>query len=148
MLLAEAGFSEVRIGLETADPGLQAGTGGKVDRSSFEKAVALLSRAGFNGRSICVYALAGLPLQRAVEVKETVDYIAGFGLRVSLAHYSPIPHTPLFEANRLSARYPVLEEPLFQNNALFPFAWEGFTEEELSELKRYVREKNALLAPR
>jgi radical SAM superfamily enzyme YgiQ (UPF0313 family) len=145
LLLKEAGFPEVRIGLETADANVQRETGGKIDRHGFEKAVAFLKRAGFEGASIVVYVLAGLPFQRASDVRKTVDYVAGLGLRVSLAEYSPIPHTPLFEAYHSSARYPVAQEPLFQNNALFPFAWEGFTEEELNELKAYVRERNALL---
>ena len=145
-LLREAGFPEVRIGLETADAKLQIETGGKIDRHGFEKAAGFLKRAGFEGASIIVYVLAGLPFQRGSDVKKTVDYVAGLGLRVSLADYSPIPHTPLFDAHHNSARYPIEEEPLFQNNALFPFAWEGFTEEELNELKAYVRERNACLS--
>jgi radical SAM superfamily enzyme YgiQ (UPF0313 family) len=145
MLLKEAGFPEVRIGLETADAKLQKETGGKIDRHGFEKAVAFLKRAGFEGASIGVYILAGLPFQRGSDVRKSIDYVAGLGLRVSLADYSPIPHTPLFEAYHASARYPVAEEPLFQNNALFPFAWEGFTVEELNELKAYVRQRNRLL---
>ena len=145
VLLREAGFLEVRVGLETADAKLQKETGGKIDRHGFEKAVGFLKRAGFEGASICVYVLAGLPLQRGSDVRKTVDYVAGLGLRVSLAGYSPIPHTPLFDAHHHSARYPIAEEPLFQNNALFPFAWEGFTEDELNELKAYVRQRNALL---
>lgn len=145
MMLREAGFLEVRLGLETADAKLQKETGGKTDSRGFEKAVASLKRAGFEDGSICVYVLAGLPFQQASEVKNSIDYVANLGLRVSLAQYSPIPHTPLFEAYHTMARYPVADEPLFQNNALFPFAWEGFTEEELNELKAGVRERNALL---
>ena len=143
--LKDAGFLEVRLGLETADAKLQKETGGKTDRRGFEKAVASLKRAGFEGRSICVYVMAGLPFQRGSDVRSSVDYVADLGLRVSVAQYSPIPHTPLFEAYHSLARYPVAEEPLFQNNALFPFAWEGFTEEELNELKAHVRERNASL---
>ncbi len=145
LLLKEAGFSEVRIGLETQDPTLQIATGGKVDQRTFEEAIRLLRDAGFDGHSVCVYVLAGLPLQGAEEVRQTVDYVAGLGVRASLAHYSPIPHTPLFERYCGSARYPIAQEPFFQNNALFPFAWEGFTEDEINELKRYVRERNVLL---
>ena len=145
LLLVAAGFSEVRLGLETVDPKVQRATGGKIDRRAFEKAVRFLRQAGFDGSAICVYVLAGLPLQEGSDVRNTVDYVSGLGLRVSLAHYSPIPHTPLYEAHRALARYPIAEEPLFQNNALFPFAWEGFTEQELDELKAYVRAKNRLL---
>ena len=145
LLLKGAGFPEVRLGLETADPKLQEATGGKTDRHRFERAVGFLKRAGFEGASICAYVLAGLPFQRGSDVRKTVDYVSGLGLRVSLADYSPIPHTALFERHHASARYPVADEPPFQNNALFPFAWEGFTEAELNELKAYVRERNASL---
>ena len=145
LLLVGAGFSEVRLGLETVDPKVQRATGGKIDRRAFEKAVCFLRQAGLDGSAICVYVLAGLPLQGGSDVRNTVDYVSGLGLRVSLAHYSPIPHTPLYDAHRALARYPIAEDPLFQNNALFPFAWEGFTEQELDELKAHVRAKNRLL---
>ena len=145
LLLKAAGFLEVRLGLETADAKLQKETGGKIDRHGFENAVVFLKRAGFEGASICVYVLVGLPFQRGSAVRKTIDYVAELGVRVSLAQYSPIPHTSLFETYHKLARYPVADEPLFQNNTLFPFAWEGFTEEGLNELKKYVREKNHLL---
>jgi radical SAM superfamily enzyme YgiQ (UPF0313 family) len=145
VLLRGAGFTEVRLGLETADPGLQRATGGKIDRHAFERAVSFLRQAGFQGGEICVYVLAGLPFQEGSDVKHTVDYVSGLGLRVSLAPYSPIPHTPLYEAHHALARYPIASEPLLQNNALLPFAWEGFTERDMNELKAYAREKNRAL---
>jgi hypothetical protein len=36
-----------------------------------------------------------------------------------------------------------VEEPLFQNNSLFPFAWEEFSEADLDDLKAYVRSVNS-----
>ena len=142
VLLRGAGFREVRLGLETIDPAAQAATGGKVDTKTFERAVRALSMAGFLPEEIRAYVLAGLPLQRWERVKGTVDYAAALGIRVSLAEYTPIPHTEMFDRYHRLARYPIAEEPLFQNNALFPFAWEGFTEEDLDRLKAYVRERN------
>lgn len=142
-LLKRAGFREVRIGLETIDPETMTATGGKVSRDTFERAVALLREAGFDGASVKAYVLAGLPSQRWEEVERAVDYAAGLGVHVSLAEYTPIPHTPMVEANLSLARYPITEEPLFQNNALFPFAWEGFTESDMNGLKAHVRKRNA-----
>jgi radical SAM superfamily enzyme len=133
----------VRLGLETIDPSTQKATGGKVSTHAFETAVDLLYRAGFPTRAIRAYVLAGLPLQRHEDVRKAVDYVSELGIRVSLNAYTPIPHTRMFEKYRSLARYPVADEPLFQNNALFPFAWEGFTEEHLQELKLHVRERNA-----
>ncbi len=142
-LLKRARFEEVRLGLETSDPLRQRATGGKVDGRAFEIAVKCLLDAGFRGNAVHAYVLAGLPLQRWEEVVETVDYAAGFGIKVDLAQYTPIPHTRMFQQYQHLARYPIAEEPLFQNNALFPFAWEGFTDDDMNRVKAYVRERNA-----
>jgi radical SAM superfamily enzyme YgiQ (UPF0313 family) len=142
-LLLSARFREVRLGLETIDPSTQKATGGKVSAQTFRTAVHLLSRAGFPRSAIRTYVLAGLPLQRHEDVRDAIDYAFDLGVAVSLALYTPIPHTPMFDAYQHLARYPIADEPLFQNNALFPFAWEGFTEEDLNGLKAYVRERNA-----
>ena len=45
----------------------------------------------------------------------------------------------MFEKYGHLARYPIAQDALFQNNALFPFAWKGFTEERLVFLKRYAK---------
>lgn len=139
-LLFEAGFKEVRIGLESADPIFQKSTGGKVDRKVFERAVDALTEAGFRGETIIPYVLAGLPQQRWRDVKASIDYAAGLGLQAYIAEYTPIPHTPLFEEFHALARYPIGEEPMYQNNALLPFAWEGFTEKDMLYLKAYAKE--------
>ncbi|MGA3173103.1 MAG: radical SAM protein [Syntrophorhabdales bacterium] len=144
-LLRDARFREVRLGLETADPLKQKQTGGKVTRQGFARAVDLLYRAGFPAGSIRAYVLAGLPLQPHEEVRETVDFASDLGVAVDLATYAPIPHTEMFEKYAPLARYPIADEPLFQNNALFPFAWEGFTEADLDELKSCVRARNAAI---
>ena len=44
------------------------------------------------------------------------------------------------------SRYPLAEEPLFQNNSLFPMEWEGFSARDLSAIKNEVREINRRLA--
>ncbi|OPY66612.1 MAG: B12 binding domain protein [Syntrophorhabdaceae bacterium PtaU1.Bin034] len=142
ILLKKAHFQEVRLGLETIDPVAQEATGGKVTAGSFEPALRHLLNAGFPRKVIQAYVLTGLPLQKWEDVKKTIDYAASLGIKVNLAEYTPIPHTEMFEKYHTFARYPISEEPMFQNNALFPFAWEGFTEENLDEMKAYAREKN------
>jgi radical SAM superfamily enzyme YgiQ (UPF0313 family) len=142
-LLLAAGFKEVRIGLETTNPLVQKSTGGKVDLKTFERALRFLSKAGFSLDAVGVYILSGLPAQPWEDVKESIDYLADYGARVHIAEYTPIPHTPMFEQSKSLARYPITEDPLYQNNALFPFAWEGFTEDDLLFLKRYAREKSS-----
>lgn len=144
-LLRKAGFKEVRLGFESSDPDLQARTGGKVRTEDLERAVSRLVAAGFGTGEIVVYVLSGLPGQRHESVTATIDYLARLGVGIHLAQFSPIPHTRLFMQFREKARYP-LDEPMFQNNALFPFEWEGFTEEDLNLVKERVREHNSRLS--
>lgn len=139
LLLRHAGFQEVRIGLETSDATIQKSTGGKVNSKIFLKAVNSLKKAGFSNNNIFVYILAGLPFQKFEDVKRTIDFVLSSGCTPYLAEYTPIPHTVLFEKYATFSRYPILEDPLFQNNALFPFAWEGFTENDLLCLKHYKK---------
>lgn len=138
-LLRTAGFREVRMGLESADPLVQQSTGGKVDLARFEQSVSSLLKGGFKNDEVVAYILAGLPNQRWEEVKRSVDYVLGLGIQPYIAEYTPIPHTRLFVEYAHCARFPVSEDPIYQNNALFPFAWEGFTEKDLEYLKLYTR---------
>lgn len=140
-LLARSGFREVRIGLESVNPVVQANTGGKVTGAAFESALKSLKRAGYTREEISVYILAGLPGQPWQEVRQAIDYVKALEATPYIAEYTPIPHTPMFERFKDSARFPVADDAIYQNNALFPYAWEGFTEEDLNYLKRYARER-------
>jgi radical SAM superfamily enzyme YgiQ (UPF0313 family) len=126
-LLLRAGFKTIRLGFETSDEAAQAGTGGKVDNQTFRRAVANLKRAGYDGRQVGVYLLAGLPGQRVEEVVESIAYVREAGARPMIAEYSPIPGTTLFEEARRVSRYDLEREPLFHNNSLLPCLWDGFT---------------------
>jgi len=147
MLLKGAGFQEVRLGFETADRDLQKRMGGKIDNEAFERAVRHLKAAGFRKSEIRAYVLTGLPRQRWETVRDTVDYLSALGVTANLAEYTPIPQSTMFARYAKEARYPVEDDPLFQNNALFPFAWEGFGESDLNFLKSYTRQKNGLPDP-
>lgn len=141
LLLRSSGFKEVRIGLESADPFVQKSTGGKVSLKGFEGAVEALLKSGYRKSEVVAYILAGLPGQSWEEVKRSIDYVFDIGIRPYIAEYTPIPHTQLFEEFKDCARFPINEDPIFQNNALFPFAWDGFTEKDLELIKLYVRNK-------
>ena len=140
-LLRFAGFKEVRLGLETTNPIVQKDLGNKIDKKIFERAIDCLKKAGFKGKGIGVYILAGLPFQKWTNVKDAIDYLSDLGVRAHIAEYTPIPHTRLFDEYSSFARYPIKEDPIYQNNALFPFSWEGFCEADLMFLKHYLREK-------
>jgi radical SAM superfamily enzyme YgiQ (UPF0313 family) len=140
-LLFLAGFKDIRIGFETINPIVQKETGGKVDANIFESAIRHLFAAGFSADSISTYVLAGLPFQPWEDVKNVIDYLTDLGTKIHIAEYTPIPHTPMFDKFSIFARFPIVKEPLYQNNALHPFAWEGFTDNDLAFLKRYARGK-------
>lgn len=139
-LMKRAGFQEVRIGFESAAPEFHAEHDRKIDITQVEKKVRLLKKAGFEKEQIIVYVLAGLPGQEACEVEESIRFAARNKVRVSIAEYSPVPGTELWERSVAESRYPIAEEPLFHNNTFFPMEWERFTREDLERLKRLSRE--------
>lgn len=138
-LFVRSGFREVRIGLESIDPFVQSSTGGKVTGAVFERAMRALKNAGYGRDEISVYILAGLPRQDWRDVRRAIDYVRSMGATPYLAEYTPIPHTPMYDEFKDAARFPVSADAIYQNNAVFPYAWEGFTEDDLNWLKRYVK---------
>ncbi len=134
--LFRGGFQTVRLGLETSQEITQIETGGKVTNEDFRRAVKNLKQAGFQGETIGVYLLAGLPGQRIEEVRESIAFVRDAGAKPILVEYSPIPGTPLFEKAKRMSPFDLENEPLHQNNSIFPCQWEGFTLEGLRKLKR------------
>jgi hypothetical protein len=112
-----------------------------VTRTIFERALQHLKEAGYSREQVLVYILAGLPRQSSGDVRAAIDYVKSLHVTPYIAEYTPIPHTPMFDQFKDAARFPVAEDAIFQNNAIFPYAWEGFTEDDLSLLKRYAKEK-------
>jgi radical SAM superfamily enzyme YgiQ (UPF0313 family) len=134
--LHSGGFDGVRLGLESSEAGFHSKMDGKLDVSGFGSAVDYLRSAGFAGRSIVVYILAGLPGQRREEVEESVRFAASFGVRILLSEYSPVPGTALWEESTRLSSLPLSDEPLCQNNSALPMAWSGFGHGDLDSLKR------------
>jgi len=135
-LMRAAGFQEVRIGYESADEQFHRRQDGKYTPDEVPRALKALKAAGFAAESIILYVLAGLPRQRASEVEATLREVEPFAVRVSLAEYSPVPQTALWQESVAAARFPIAEEPLYHNNSFFPMEWDGFTRRQLEALKR------------
>jgi hypothetical protein len=135
----QTGFKTIRIGLETADAGLQAKTGGKVTNREFETAIRHLRKAGYDGNDIGVYLLAGLPGQKIDEVRKSIRYVRDCGARPYLAEYSPIPGTALWEDARRHSSFN-LDEPLLHNNSILPCRKGGLSWEDLYQLKSEVKD--------
>ena len=138
-LMYEVGFKTVRLGLETSDAIRQKRIGNKITSREMERAIAYLREAGFSREDIGVYILAGLPGQRVSGVEESIRFVRACGAAPKLAEYSPIPQTPLWEAALRVSEFDLRGEPLFHNNSILPCRWEGFTWEDLQELKLRLR---------
>ncbi len=139
-LMRRAGFREIRVGYESSSPVFHACHDEKVKRGDFYDTIATVLEAGFDKSKIIAYVLAGLPRQRAAEVEDSVRYVSSFGVRASVAEYSPVPGTGLWEESVEASPFPIEEEPLYQNNSIIPLQWDGFTAADLQRIKDLSRE--------
>lgn len=142
-LLFRGGFKTIRLGFETSDEIVQTETGGKVNNQEFLRTVRHLKRAGYSGEEIGVYIMAGLPGQRVGEVEESIAFVRETGAKPILVEYSPIPHTPLFEKAKKFSPFDIENEPLFQNNTIFPCQWDEFTLSDFRRLKEEIKREVA-----
>ncbi|MFH1913467.1 MAG: B12-binding domain-containing radical SAM protein [Pseudomonadota bacterium] len=139
--LKAGGLTTVRLGLETTDFDHRHDV--KLTRREWEAGAANLVNAGFDLADIGVYILFGLPGQDLGRVEQAVGHVRGFGFRPHLAHYTPIPGSPLFEAARRASPYPIAEEPLFQNNSIWPCVPGGFDWDEAARWKALLQGRSA-----
>lgn len=124
-LLKRAGLSTLRLGLETTDFDHRQDV--KLTREQWDQGVKNLERADFRAGSIGAYILFGLPDQDQGLVEKAVDMVKSHNIRPHLAQYTPIPHTALFEQAQKTSPYPIADEPLFQNNSIWPCYPGGFS---------------------
>ncbi|MBW2145531.1 MAG: B12-binding domain-containing radical SAM protein [Deltaproteobacteria bacterium] len=138
-LMRRAGFRTIRLSLETADPSRQLQLGNKTDNDTFRRAVGFLTEAGFGLDEVGAYLMVGLPGQEMREVQQSVDFVLGLGLKPLLAEYSPLPGTPMWEEARRASRYPLEDDPLYQNNSALPCAGPGFGFAHLKSERERIR---------
>ncbi len=144
-LLYAAGFSTIRLGLETTDHTRRDLWGGKTTYYDFVRAARVLFRSGFKPSQVGAYLLCGVPGQRAREVYRSIDRVRDEGVLPFLAEYSPIPHTPMWEDACRSSSFDLRREPLYHNNSFFPCRSASFSYDDLVALKRYARRARSLL---
>ena len=70
---------------------------------------------------------------------DAVIFVKENGGRPRLSEYSPIPHTHEWEEAKRSSRYPIGEEPMYQNNTLLPCRSDAFTYEQYQEIKSSLK---------
>jgi len=137
-LMRRAGITTVRLGLETADFAHREQLDRKVNETEYHHAVTGLKQAGFSKKQLGAYLLAGLPGQSIESVERAIRVVRQSGITPILAHYTPIPHTAMWEAARAASPYDIAADPVFTNNAIFPCRREGFSWETYSRLKQLV----------
>ncbi len=140
VLLKKAGFTTLRLGLETASSQRTIQKDNKVEKGQFPWAMKNLRKAGFTPEQVGVYLLCGLPFQEPSEVDYSIDVVREHGGWPYLAEYSPIPHTKMWKDAVKASPFPIENEPLFHNNTLFPCQSNRFPVSELERLKKKARE--------
>jgi radical SAM superfamily enzyme YgiQ (UPF0313 family) len=138
-LMRQAGFHTIRLGLETTAFENRRRMDHKVTSEEFLRAADGLKAAGFDNTQVGAYLLAGLPGQDYQAVEESIAVVKQAGVTPVIAHYSPIPHTPLWEAAVATSRYDLEADPIFSNNAIFPCQSETFSWQVLTRLKTLAR---------
>jgi radical SAM superfamily enzyme YgiQ (UPF0313 family) len=138
-LMRAAGFETIRFGLETADPAAQKELGYKAGLDDLEAALSALEKAGYRRAGIGVYLLAGLPGQSAGQIEADIRAVKKLGARPYLSEYSPIPGAGLWEESVRAAKFPIADEPLFQNCTLMSCAHQSLTFQKFHELKALCR---------
>lgn len=134
--LKAAGLTTVRLGLETTDFDHRHDV--KLTREQWEAGARNLVAAGFDLDDIGVYILFGLPGQDLGNVEQAVRHVRGYGFRPHLAHYTPIPGSPMFDTACAASPYPLGDEPLFQNNSIWPCVPGGFNWDEARRWKQLL----------
>ncbi|MCF6334873.1 MAG: cobalamin-dependent protein [Spirochaetales bacterium] len=142
LLMKRAGFQEIRLGYESSSSNFHAEHDDKFPEDDLFRVVELLKKSGFTSNQMTAYVLGGLPDQSYLSVERSIRTAGSTGIRVSLAEYSPVPGTKLWEKSKNLCSYPLEEEPLFHNNSFFPMKWAGYTVENMNYLKNLASSLN------
>jgi radical SAM superfamily enzyme YgiQ (UPF0313 family) len=140
LLMRKAGFTTLRLSLETLDRDRQRRTGNKVTTDDFVRATSHLQAVGFGPDQLGAYLLAGLPDQSLEEVEAAVRFVHGLGVQAKLALFSPVPGTP--DGDR--ALKPGAD-PLLHNNTVYPYLLGDEYVRDLQRIKLLAKEGNQAL---
>ncbi len=134
-LMHRAGFTTLRLGLETAEFDHRQKLDKKVSRAEFKRAVQCLLEAGFDKGQVGAYLLVGLPDQDISAVEQSIRTVVNIGITPVPAYYTPIPHTALWPKAVAASRYDIAADPIFTNNAVMPCSQKPFSWDVVSRLK-------------
>jgi len=139
-LMFRAGFHTIRLGLETTAFDRRRSMDRKVTEKEFFRAVEHLKTAGFTPGQVGAYLLAGLPGQEIAGLEASIAVVKQAGITPVIAHYTPIPHTPMWAAAVAASRYDLAADPIYTNNAIFPCQSGTFSWDVLTRLKNLARQ--------
>ena len=97
-LMFQAGFHTIRLGLETTSFERRQTLDRKLTEAEFIGTVEHLKAAGFGAGQVGAYLLVGLPGQDLASVEDSIAVVKQAGVTPVIAHYTPIPHTPMWPA--------------------------------------------------
>jgi len=138
-ILKEMNFKTIRLSLETISKEREKESAYKVNFKDFEKAIFYLNDVGFSKEEIGVYILCGLPGQSPEEVINTIKILKNYPCKIKIAEYSPIPKTKDFEISKNLYPNLPLDNPLFQNNSIYPL-WNFENKWEIiNEIKKMIK---------
>ena len=137
-LMFEAGFTTLRLGLETTDFDHRGEIDKKVSEDEFNRAVCCLKEAGFEKTQVGAYLLAGLPDQKPCTIMHSIEIVKQAGITPVAAYYTPIPHTALWPKAVAASRYDLESDPVYTNNAVMPCQKQPFSWETIHTLKELI----------
>ncbi len=142
-LMFDAGFTTLRLGLETVKFEEREDMDRKVTQDDFRQAAGYLKAAGFTSDQVGAYLLLGLPGQDLAAVEHSIQVVRAAGITPILAYYSPIPHTAMWPAAKSASRYDLAADPIFTNNSILPCQSEAFNWDTVSRLKELASGSNS-----
>jgi radical SAM superfamily enzyme YgiQ (UPF0313 family) len=137
-LMFEAGFTTLRLGLETAEFDHREEIDIKVSEDEFKRAVNCLRKAGFKKNQVGAYLLMGLPDQNLNTTLRSIGIVKQIGITPVPAYYTPIPHTALWPKAVAASRYDLESDPVLTNNAVIPCQKQPFNWETIRYLKELI----------
>lgn len=141
-LMFQGGCKTIRMGLETSDEIRQKESGGKISSEEFLNAVNNLQKAGYRKKDIGVYVMMGLPYQKFEEVRNSIIFVNKAGCTIRLVSFTPIPGTEYWR-DSITLKPEIAEDPLLQNNSIFPLSGTTMDWDDFLLIKQMVRELNA-----
>lgn len=141
-LMFETGFRTLRLSYESRNPERQNEMGGKVTDLALETAVSILKNAGFDATMISSYVLMGLPGQTLAEIIDSILFVLGLQIPVSLASFSPIPGTQSWLEAVEKGGIARDADPLLTNNSIYPLCTNSAIRAQLENIRALTNEAN------